>query len=241
VHLFDDSEKQQDAESQPDTSIQFFGDDRQQTATSDRLEDQFVNVDDDEAVHALVYQEVAAGSGTDLTSDSEHRTGFHLIFTYGASVRQSKTIPLMSSSWNELIRIPIREGIRFQGQGKVNIKLVKRINHAEESIGECKLEVSRLLPHKTDFSVLSISNSVQLSLQTAFVPQRVQVRIDYASLSSQISLNLLADCNHAQTKRRTPRKNQEKFPSCDFKNESQQPGPQACISTCCFENRYWTM
>jgi ArsR family metal-binding transcriptional regulator len=74
-----------------------------------------------------------------------------------------------------LIRIPIRQGIRLQGQGKVTIKLVKHNNNADETIGEAKLEVAKLLPHKTDFSVLRISSSVQLSLQAAFLPQRVQV------------------------------------------------------------------
>jgi hypothetical protein len=175
VYLFEDSEGKQAIERRPDTAIHFFGDGRQQTATTDRPEDQFVNTGEVETAHSLVDQESASGFGGNLHSDTETQTGFQLIVTYGASVRQSKTIPLTSSSWNELIRIPIREGIRFQGQGKANVKLIKRINNAEETVGECKLEVAKLLPHKTDFSVLNISGSVQLSLQAAFVPQRVQV------------------------------------------------------------------
>lgn len=175
VFVFQDSEAAQSVEHRPDTAIQFFGDDRQQTAASDRLEDQFVNVGD------------VGGAVPGGASESDHKSppetevqnGFQLTITYGESLRNSKCIPLSSSSWNELIRIPIREGIRFQGQGKVSIKLIKRMKNADETIGEAKLEVAKLLPHKTDFSVLSISSSVQLSLQAAFIPQRVQVKTHY--------------------------------------------------------------
>jgi hypothetical protein len=174
IFVFHDSEVTQPAEQRPDTAIQFFGDDRQTTAASDRLEDQFMNVCDIEGA----VQEGVSELSSKTHSDNENSNGFQLIITYGASVRHSKCIPLTSSSWNEPIRIPIREGIRFQGQGKVLLKLIKRMKNVEETIGETRLEVAKLLPHKTDFSVVSISSSVQLSLQAAFVPQRVQVRND---------------------------------------------------------------
>jgi hypothetical protein len=179
--FYEDSEVNHDNQQRPETAIQFFGDDRQQTAASERPEDMFVNTGNtDEPDLALLRSDLSESSSKVLV-EPEVPFGFQLMLTYGASVRHSKTIPLTSSAWNELIRIPIREGIRVQGQGKVTLKLFKRMNNVDETVGEAKLEVSKLLPHKTDFSVLNISSSVQLSLQAAFIPERVQVWMHVSS------------------------------------------------------------
>jgi hypothetical protein len=176
VFVFEEPGAEGDSGERPDTAIQFFGDDRQLTAASEHHEDDFVNSGGGDVSSA---SEIKTGA-SELDSSSvplepESQNGYRLTFTYGPSVRHSKWISPASSAWNELIRIPIRQGIRLQGQGKVTIKLVKHNNNADETIGEAKLEVAKLLPHKTDFSVLRISSSVQLSLQAAFLPQRVQV------------------------------------------------------------------
>jgi hypothetical protein len=175
VVFFEDSAANEDGGQRPDTAIQFFGDDRHQTAASERPEDEFVNTGEANADDSAVILPGLSDSSTDVVVEPEVRIGFQLSLTYGPSLRCSKTIPLTSSAWNELIRIPIREGIRSQGQGKVTVKLVKRTHNMDETVGEAKLEVAKLLPHKTDFLVLSISTSVQLSLQVAFIPERVQV------------------------------------------------------------------
>lgn len=175
VVFFEDSAANEDGGQRPDTAIQFFGDDRHQTAATERPEDEFVNTGEANADDSAVILPGLSDLSTNAVVEPEVRIGFQLLLTYGPSLRCSKTIPLTSSAWNELIRIPIREGIRSQGQGKVAVKLVKRTHNMEETIGEAKLEVAKLLPHKTDFFVLSISHSVQLSLQVAFIPERVQV------------------------------------------------------------------
>jgi hypothetical protein len=170
--VFEDSGMIGDNGQRPDTAIQFFGD-GQQAGACERPEDEFLNAGVKDSDDSLGIPAALSDSG--LIVEPEVLFGFQLILTYGPSVRHSKTIPLTSSAWNELIRIPVREGIRIQGQGKVAVKLVKRMNGVDETVGETRLEVGKLLPHKTEFSTLSISSSVQLSLQAAFIPERVQV------------------------------------------------------------------
>jgi hypothetical protein len=178
VFLFEETQEDGAVEQRPDTAIHFFGDDHLQTDEIERTEEQFVNTNagDEDALGPSAITSVVSDTTADSLVETETRNGFQLTLTYGPSVRRSKWIPVTSAAWNELVRIPIREGIRLQGQGKVTIKLIKRISNVDETVGEAKLEVAKLLPFKTDFSVLNISSSAQLSLQAAFIPERVQVR-----------------------------------------------------------------
>jgi len=170
VFVFEESGAQ-GREQRPETAVQFF--DSGVEGTEERLEDEFLNAGGVEATLLVTGKSELDRS---VTADPEAKAGYQLTLTYGESVRCTQWIPLTSSAWNELIRIPVREGIKFQGQGKVTVKLVKRQNFRDETVGDSKLEVAKLLPHKTEFSVLKLSSSVQVSMQVAFIPERVQVR-----------------------------------------------------------------
>ena len=78
--------------------------------------------------------------------------------------------PIPSASINLVVANRID---KLKTEDRFKVVYVGRI-HENKRI-ELFMEVAKLLPHKTDFLVLSISTSVQLSLQVAFIPERVQV------------------------------------------------------------------
>jgi hypothetical protein len=155
----------------PETAVQFFEGGVGVEGTEEHPEDEFMNAGGVVATAA----ESGKSEFDSNVPEAEVKSGYQLTLTFGESVRYTKWIPLTQSSWNELIRIPVREGIKLQGQGKVTVKLLKRQNSKDETVGDSKLEVARLLPHKTEFSIIKLSSSVQVSMQVAFLPERVQV------------------------------------------------------------------